>query len=504
MNPAGSHPVKKEKDMQNKAILFGRQAADAEKPENTKFSFRDKIGYMFGDVGNDFYFVSVGTYLTVFYTDVLGISGYVIGLLFLLARFWDGITDIMMGRIIDTAKRSKDGKFRPWIRRMAIPLAVSGVILFIPVTGLSMQMRILYACITYILYGMAYTGVNIPYGSMASVMSDDPAERASLSTFRNVGSSLSSALVNFIIPIFCFVTLETSKGEVQKPDGGRFFVIMVIFAVLALISHWLCYRLCTERLVVENADESGSADGGIRSVLRGITKNRPLLVLLLVSIILLLSQQISGTMNTYVYTQYFKQSGLLSIAGILMTICTLSLAPFISKIVGRFGKKASVVFASLSTAFFYTVLGMIHTENVYVYLFVSLLATFGAAFFNTIVWALVLDVIDYQEMTTGFRSDATIYATYSFSRKIGQALAGGLSGLSLTMVGYISAKGSEAIVQSEQTIQNIYNVATFVPALTYLIIGLIVLFFYPLTKKKLAEMNAALRKEKVNVVSENQ
>ncbi len=147
---------------------------------------------------------------------------------------------------------------------------------------------------------------------------------------------------------------------------------------------------------------------------------------------------------------------------------------------------------------------MIHTENVYVYLFVSLLATFGAAFFNTIVWALVLDVIDYQEMTTGFRSDATIYATYSFSRKIGQALAGGLSGLSLTMVGYISAKGSEAIVQSEQTIQNIYNVATFVPALTYLIIGLIVLFFYPLTKKKLAEMNAALRKEKVNVVSENQ
>lgn len=489
--------------MQNHAIFAEKAAAHPEKSRNTQFSFRDKLGYMFGDVGNDFYFVSVGTYLTVFYTDVLGISGYIIGLLFLLARFWDGITDILMGRIIDTAKIAKDGKFRPWIRRMAIPLAVSGVILFIPVTGLSMQLRIVYACITYILYGMAYTGVNIPYGSMASVMSDDPAERASLSTFRNVGSSLSSALVNFIIPLFCFVTLETSKGSVQKPDGGRFLLIMIVFAILALISHYLCWRMCTERLVVENA-AGGQTDAGLKTVLKGIAKNKPLLVLLVVSIILLLSQQISGTMNTYVYTQYFKESGLLSVAGILMTVCTLSLAPFISKIVGRFGKKASVVFASLSTAFFYLVLGLIHTENVYVFLFVSLLATFGAAFFNTIVWALVLDVIDYQEMTTGFRSDATIYATYSFSRKIGQALAGGLSGLSLTMVGYISAKGGEVVVQSAQTIQNIYNVATFVPAATYLLIGLIVLFFYPLTKKKLAEINAALRKEKVYVVSENE
>lgn len=96
----------------------------------SKFSLRDKIGYMFGDFGNDFYFVTVGTFLTVFYTDVLGISGTVIGLLFLIARFWDGITDIMMGRLIDTSKPAKDGKFRPWIRRMAIPLAISGILLF--------------------------------------------------------------------------------------------------------------------------------------------------------------------------------------------------------------------------------------------------------------------------------------------------------------------------------------------------------------------------------------
>lgn len=438
----------------------------------SKFSLRDKIGYMFGDFGNDFYFVTVGTFLTVFYTDVLGISGTVIGLLFLIARFWDGITDIMMGRLIDTSKPAKDGKFRPWIRRMAIPLAISGILLFAQVSNLSMPLRIAYACITYILYGMAYTGVNIPYGSMSSVMTDDPAQRASLSTFRNVGSSISSAIVNALIPIFCFVTVTNAAGqEIEKPDAMRFFWIMVVFAVLALICHCFCYKLCSERINQASNQSGAKSDGGMKLALNGIVHNKPLMVLLSVSIILLLSQQVSNTMNTFVYTQYFKESGFLSLAGILMTVCTFALAPFISKIVGRFGKKASVVTASMTSGFFYILLGVMHTTSVTVYLVISLLATFGAAFFNTIIWALVLDVIDYQEMTTGYRSDATIYATYSFSRKVGQALAGGLSGFALSLIGYVSSSASELIVQTDATINNIYYCATFLPGITYILIG---------------------------------
>lgn len=460
---------------------------------NSDFSLRDKIGYMFGDFGNDFYFVTVGTFLTVFYTDVLGISGAIIGLLFLIARFWDGITDIMMGRIIDTSKPAKDGKFRPWIRRMAIPLAISGILLFAPITNVSMPLRITYACVTYILYGMAYTGVNIPYGSMSSVMTDDPAQRASLSTFRNVGSSISSALVNALIPIFCFVTITNAAGQtIEKPDGTRFFIIMIIFAILALICHYLCYRLCSERVNSASNETGTKTDGGLKVALKGIVHNKPLIVLLSVSIILLLSQQVSNTMNTYVYTQYFKKSGLLSLAGILMTVCTFALAPFISKIVGRFGKKASVVTASLTSGFFYILLGVMHTESVTVYLIVSLLATFDAAFFNTIIWALVLDVIDYQEMTTGYRSDATIYATYSFSRKVGQALAGFLSGFALTLIGYVSSSAGELIVQTDATINNIYNCATFLPGITYILIAVIMLAFYPLSKAKLEELRQTL------------
>lgn len=460
-----------------------------------KFGIQDKIGYLFGDFGNDFFFVSVGTFLTVFYTDVLGISGTVIGMMFLLARVWDAFTDVMMGRIVDTAKPAKDGKFRPWIRRMAVPLAVSGILLFLPVTGFSMKAKIIYATITYIIYGMMYTAVNIPYGSMSSVMTNDPAERASLSTFRNVGSSISSAMVNALIPIFCFTTVIAANGnEVEKPSGTRFFIIMVIFGMLALICYYLCHKLCTERIKAKiMTKEERRAEGSMKATMKGVVHNRPLLVLIAVAIILLLSQQIANTLNTYVYKDYFKESGLLSIAGLLMTACTFMLAPFVSKIVRRFGKKESVVVATFTSSFFYLLLGFTHVQNVWVYLALSLCATFGAAFFNTIVWALVLDVIDFQELTTGHRSDATIYAMYSFSRKIGQALAGGLGGFSLALVGYVSSSGGEAVEQSTKTIHNIYNVATLVPGVTYLLIALIMLFLYPLTKKKLAEITNTLQ-----------
>lgn len=460
-----------------------------------KFGMRDKLGYMFGDFGNDFFFVSVGTFLTVFYTDVLGISGTIIGWIFLLARVWDAFTDVMMGRIVDLSKPAKDGKFRPWIRRMALPLAVSGVSLFLPVTNLTMNAKITYAVITYIIYGMMYTAVNIPYGSMSSVITNDSAQRASLSTFRNVGSSISSALVNTLIPLFCFVPIILESGEtVEKPSGIRFLIIMIVFGICALVCYFLCHRLCTERIISESIDSKEKKEEvSMKATMKGVIKNKPLIVLIIVAIILLLSQQITGTINTYVYKDYFQKSGLLSIAGLLMTICTFTLAPFISTIVGKFGKKEAIVVATLTSSFFYLLLGFLHVQNVWVYLALSLCATFGAAFFNTIVWALVLDVIDFQELTTGHRSDATIYAMYSFSRKLGQALAGGLGGFALTLVGYISSSGDAAVQQSASTVNNIYNVATFIPGITYLLIALIMLFAYPLTRKKVLEITKTLQ-----------
>lgn len=322
--------------------------------------------------------------------------------------------------------------------------------------------------------------------------------RASLSTFRNVGSSISSALVNVLVPLLCFVPVLLPSGEtVEKPEGSRFFLIMVVFGCCALACYFLCHRLCTERITTPKmTKEQRRSTGSMKAALKGMVHNRPMLVIIAVSIVLLLSQQIVGTMNTYVYKDYFHQSGLLSLAGLLMTVCTFALAPFVSKIVRRFGKKEAIVVATLTSSFFYLLLGFLRLTNVWAYLALSLCATFGAAFFNTIVWAVVLDVIDFQELTTGTRSDATVYSVYSFSRKIGQALAGGLGGFALAMVGYVSSTGGQVVQQSAQTIDSIYSVATFLPGCTYLLIAVIMLAAYPLTRKKVLEMVDSLQKRR--------
>ena len=453
------------------------------------FGMRDKLGYFLGDFGTCFFFVMTGSFLTAFYTDVLGVSGGLVGAVFFLARLFSAVTDVGMGRLVDCAKPSPLGKFRPWVRRLAVPLTVSGVLLFLPLSGLPAGLKTAYALVTYFLYMAMYSGMTVPYGAMAAVMTGASGERAALSTYRNVGSSLSSALVSFLIPAICFV--PTASGDGEQLDGGRFLLMALLFGAAALVSFLLCAHMCTER-IPPRTQPGGAERGGVCKMVRDAAHNRPFLVLCATAVVLLLSQQVGGTITTYVYKDYFRQPKLLAVAGVLITVCTFLLAPFVSRIVNRFGKKESVVAATLTSGVLNLLVGVLHITNVWVFLALTLLANFGAAFFNTVVWALVLDAINYQELLTGERSEASIYALYSFARKIGQALAGGLGGATLALVGYISATGGQAVVQSRQTVDSIYYVATLVPGAAYLVIAALMLFAYPLTKKKVDEMEQTL------------
>ena len=211
------------------------------------FGMRDKLGYLFGDLGNDFFFILASSFLTVFYTKVLGVEGAVVGTLFLVARFVDAVTDLTMGRIVDRAQPGKDGRFRPWIRRMCVPVVLSGVLMFIPAAAnLPMNWKLVYIYATYLLWGsFCYTGINIPYGSMASVLTDEPVQRSSLSTFRSVGAAIASVAVTFAVPLIIY---ETGDNGAQIVKGDRFLPLAVVFAVLALICYLLCYRMTTERV----------------------------------------------------------------------------------------------------------------------------------------------------------------------------------------------------------------------------------------------------------------
>ena len=451
-----------------------------------KFGTSDKIGYMFGDFGNDFFFLFVASYLMLFYTDIMGISGAVVGILFLVARIWDAFMDVAWGRFIDSRKSGKNGKFKPWMMRMSFPLAVFGVLMFTKIPGMPNQFYMIYAFATYIIWGSLYSTVNIPYGSMASVITGNSTERASLSTFRSVGSAIAGTIVSVIVPLIIFVN--------NKADAGRFSIISIVFAVLAMVCYSLCYFLTTERIVIQDSGQKLYW----KVTLVGMKRNKPLISLISAALVLLVSTMLVQAMNSYMFKDYFNNTRALSVAGLLLSVTPILLAPFITPIIKKFGKKESASVAVLIASIAYFVLFLYSGKNVVPFLIVMFIGSLGIGLFNTTIWAFVTDVIDYQEYLTDTREDATIYSMYSFARKIGQAVAGGLSGVALSAIGYVAGASS----QTEQVASSIKSFATLTPAIAYLIVFLILVFAYPLNKKKLEELTLNL-KERHEIKAKN-
>ncbi|MED4224489.1 glycoside-pentoside-hexuronide (GPH):cation symporter [Neobacillus cucumis] len=450
------------------------------------FGIRDKFGYLFGDFGNDFSFTLVSAYLMVFYTDVFHISAATVGALFFGARLWDAFADIATGRLLDILKPTKGGKFKPWIFRMSIPLLISFILMFWKIPGMSDGFYLAWAFVTYIVWGTFYSTVNIPYGSMASVITNDSVERTSLSTWRTLGATLAGLFINSLAPLIVFVD--------NKLDANRLFMITVLFAVLAMACYIACVKLSTERITAEKPSED-KPKIKFSTTLKGLGKNRPLITILAASLLLMVNNLLSSTINVYLFKNYFNNAAALSLVGLIQA-GTVFLGGFlVSSLVKKFGKKEIASAGLLLAGAIYILLYLLPNVSAIQFVWVSAVGAFGFGIFNLTIWAFVTDVIDYQELLTNNREDGTIYSIYTFSRKIGLAIAGGIGGVALAAVGYDATKPQ----QSQAVLDSIHMVGTLVPGALYLIIALIILFLYPLNKKRVEQLvkDMAEKKNKV-------
>lgn len=452
---------------------------------NRPFGGRDKVGYMLGNVANDFTFIFASLYLQVFYTDVLGINAALVGTMFLIARIVDAFTDTFMGRICDRAKATANGKFKPWLLRACGPVALASFLMYqSSLAGASMTVKIIYMFVTYLLWGsVCYTAINIPYGSMASVMSNEPDHRASLSTFRGVGSMIPQILVGVVVPMFLYTTMEDGT---KVANASAFPVIALITAVLAVICYIACYFMCTERVKVTEESKSVS----FKDTLKALAGNRALIGISLVFICYLGAQMLNQTINNYIFKDYFGDTMGLSVMNAAGFAPALLLAPCAVPLARKFGKKELGIFAAVLGTVSFGALFLMRTTNMWLYTIINIVGLLGFGLFNLIIWAFVSDVIDDQEVRTGKRDDGTIYAVCSFSRKLGQAIASALGGWSLGWIGYV--EGSLA-GQTEAVRNGIYNIATLVPMILYLAVGVCLFVIYPLSKKKVADNTAALK-----------
>lgn len=441
------------------------------------FGFKDKLGYLFGDFGNDFFFILVMSFLMVFYTDVYHLNPAAVGGLFLLARLWDAIADITWGRFIDTRKAGKNGKFRPWILRMSVPLVISGVLMFVHIPGMSNGFYLAYAYATYILWGTLYSTVNIPYGSMASVISGDPVERTTLSSWRTLGAQLAGLIINVVGPMILFVN--------NKADANHFLLGAIIFGALAIACYIACYKLSVERITM---DQTNKPKVNLGQTIKGLGKNKPLIVFLIASLIFMACFMLIGAVNVYLFKDYFGNAKALSMVGLLQSVAVFIGMPMVKPLVAKFGKKELASAGLLIAAVVYGVLYLLPNLNSTQFISILFVAMFGYGLFNLVIWAFVTDVIDYHEYLTGLREDGTVYSIYSFARKVGQAVAGGVGAAAIGAVGY----NSNLQAQTASTLKGIHTLGTLVPAIVLAVVFLIIVFLYPLNKKRTTQLAADL------------
>lgn len=459
------------------------------------FGFRDKLGYMFGDFGNDFTFILSTTILSKFYTDVMGVSAGVVGLIMMLARFVDAVTDVTMGRICDNSRTTAAGKFKPWILRMAIPVAVTSFLMYPSgLATLPLPVKIAYLAVTYILWGsFSYTAINIPYGSMASAISADPGDRQSLSTYRTMGGMLAGMIIGIILPIICYSKEILPDGTVKETlIGSRVTLAAGVFSVLTILCYLLCYRLVTERIRVDTPKTKKGPS--VLQTLKSAATNRALISIIVASIVMLLAQLTMQNMGSYIFPDYYNNATAQSVSTLLMMVGMIIASAVAKPLSERFGKAEVSAVSNVFAAVVCVVTWLIRPASVWVYCGLQTLNWLGLGVFSMVSWALITDVIDYAEIRNGIREDGSVYALYSFARKLGQAFAAGLSGWLLEWIGYNAAAASEGLKQTDFVLNGIFNIATLVPAVGFTALALVLWFWYPLHKRQVDENVAILKR----------
>lgn len=453
------------------------------------FGFRDKLGYLFGDFGNDFTFILSTMLLMKFYTDVMNVSALVVGNIMMIARIVDAFTDVAMGRICDKSRITPVGKFKPWIMRMCVPVAVASFLMYMaPIAHLSTGVKTVYLFVTYLLWGsFCYTGINIPYGSMASAISADPGDRQSLSTFRTMGGMLAGAVIGVALPLVAY-TKNADGNSVLV--GSKVMLAAGLFSILAIVCYVLCYKLITERVTLSRANvesEDKPQTQPLGQMLKNAVTNRSLISIIAASIVMLLAQLTMQNMAGYVYPNYYNSPEAQSASTAVMMIGMIAAAVIAKPLGKKFGKAEVSVVSNVFAAIVNLVLFFVRPANVWVYVAMQALSWLGLGIFSMVSWALITDVIDDAEIRNGVREDGSVYALYSWARKLGQAASAGLTGWLLTMVGYTADTAFDPEVTT-----GIFNISVLVPVLGFGLLAAVLWFWYPLHKKQVDANVAAL------------
>ncbi|SKB71686.1 MFS transporter [Macellibacteroides fermentans] len=458
---------------------------------------KEKIGYGFGDMASSMFWKLFGSYLMIFYTDVFGLPAAVVGTLFLVTRVWDSAFDPIVGVVADRT-HSRWGKFRPYLLFLAIPFSVIGVLTFVT-PSFGDNGKLIYAYVTYSLMMMVYSAINVPYASLLGVMSDNPKERNTLSTYRMAFAYIGSfiALLLFM-PMVNFWSGHSKEIAAQQQGWTLAVAVIAVMSALLFIG---CFAFTRERVKALHEKQAP-----LKEDLKDLWKNRPWWILLGAGVAALVFNSIRDGATVYYFKYFiveedfqtisffgvsFVLSGLYLSVGQIANIAGVILAAPVSN---RIGKKQTYM-GSMAIA---TVLSILFfwfdKDNLALIFTFQILISICAGSIFPLLWSMYADCTDYSELKTGNRATGLIFSSSSMSQKFGWAIGSALTGWLLSYFGFVANE-----VQQAEAIQGIKMFMSFLPAAGTLL-SIVFISMYPLSEKKMLEISAALKSRRAETM----
>ena len=467
---------------------------------------KDYIGYALVDAAGCLVFSLVTSILQKYYTDVFNLSPLFIMFMFIGARIWDAINDPIMGRICDTVKPTKYGRYRQWFLYISFPLAIATVLMFAKWPGLGGDINYagtcIYATVTYIIWGMLYTVLQIPYGSLASVVTTDAGERSRLSVYRAIGSALGSIPI-FVLISFVYKKRVDANGNFVYGENGQIITDMqyrpviigvAVMAVCSALLLLLAFTMNKERVVTKPAKpEKGAA----RKAVRNLFASRSFIAISLAAMLLLAGQMFTQSFYLYLFNDYFNANWM----NLASQACTYSpmiiLMFFMPKLAKTVGKKevcaVGTAVAALANLALFFMRGMEPAKLMWIFLVMCLISGCGLTTLVLQIWAMATDAIDDISVKSGSNDVGTAYSVFNFFRKLGQVVAAVCVNGALLGMSYKYEKGA---VQTLDNLKKMYDLATLIPAVMFAVMALILFAVYPLSKSKVEALQV-LKEEKL-------
>ncbi|MGI6568790.1 MAG: MFS transporter [Erysipelotrichaceae bacterium] len=450
-----------------------------------KFGMLDKISYAAGDFGCNMSFALAGTWFTLFWTQYMKIDSLVFAGLLIVLKIWDAINDPIIGTYMDASNKNyKLGKFKHFINFGSYGLAISAALCFLPIPNAPEIVKIIICLLGYVAWDAFYTIVNVPYGSMLSVITSDPGERAQLGAWRTLGALFAGLSMGIFLPIILY-------DENRNIMGVKLFFVALVLGFIGWLSFKFMIKTTVQRVETPQGDENVKFN--IIKSIKDFMNNRPALGATLLPVSMFLGTYGAATATTVMFQSYFQNTKISGLMSLIVMLPMMLFIPFVKKITIKYGKKEATAFGMIFSIVSCIAMIVIPMKpdmsGVLIYMILQLINGLGMGVGSLVGNAMMADAIDYNQWKTGKREEGITYSLHSFFRKAAQGIGPSVGLVLMVMLGYDEQLG--AAQPFEVALKMRYLVAALY-LLSAILMFVGVKYVYNLDKNTLDKMNKEL------------